>query len=147
MKKSKVIFGDPKIKPKKVNKAKLLKKYKKELWELCKIYCRKKWGNTCYTCGAKNLYGCNQQTGHFIPSCLCPFELDYHPDNLRIQCMRCNKWAGGNQSQYAENLKMDYGQFYIDILFEMKNQPKITKPSLEDYENYIEKYKQLIKKL
>ena len=41
----------------------------------------------------------------------------------------------------------DYSIYNIDNLFKTKNQPKITKPTLEDYQEYIEKYKQLIKDL
>lgn len=145
--KTQVLIGDPKIKLTKAKYTKLIKKAKTELWELCKQYCRKKWGNTCYTCGRGNLSGSNWHTGHAIPSALCPFELDYHPDNLRPQDYFCNINLGGNGSAFIEKLRLDNGQDYIDNLFKMKNQPKITKPTLEDYQEYIEKYKQLIKDL
>ena len=134
-------------KEKKVNKAKLLKKLKKELWELCKIYCRKKWGNVCYTCEKKGLVGSDWHTCHFIPSMLCPFLLDYCPENLRPGCYSCNINCGGNQSQFYHNLLRDHGQEYINKLFWMKNFPIIIKPTIEDYQAYIEKYKQLIKDL
>lgn len=150
-------FGDPKIKKgkkikkvkkiKKPNKAKLLKKYKKQLWELCKQYCRLKWGNVCYACGKGGLSGGNWHTSHVIASCLCPFELDYSENNLRPGCYFCNIHAGGNSALVLEKLRQENGQEYIDNLFLMKNQPKIIKPSLDDYEDYIKKYEQMIKNL
>lgn len=134
-------------KEKKINKVKLLKSLKKELWELCKIYIRKKYPHNCYTCSAKNISGGNMQTGHFIPSLQCPFELDYHPNNLRLQCMRCNKWSGGYGAQFYRQLFFDHGHEYIQDLFIMRDLPKIITPTIEDYQNYIAKYKQLIKDL
>ena len=119
---------------------------KDKLWDLCKVYIRKRYPNNCYTCDAKNIVGVNCQTGHFIPSVLCPFILNYHPMNLRLQCMRCNKWAGGNGSQFYLNLVNAHGQGYVDDLFEMKKQPR-TKLTIKDYEEYIDLYKQLIKEL
>ena len=142
-----VVFGDPKIKPKRVNKAKLLKKLKKQLWDLAKEYCRKKWGNTCYTCGKKSLKGSDWHTCHFIPSALCWFELDYSPANLRPGCYHCNINLGGNGSAFYDRLLRDEGQDYINGIFKMKNQTKIIKPSISDYEEYIEKYKSWIEDL
>lgn len=116
------------------------------MWELAKQYCRLKYPAVCYTCG-RSAVGKNRQTGHFLPSLECPFILDYHPNNLRNQCMRCNKWSGGYGSQFYHNLKRDHGQEYIDKLFEMRDNPEILEPTIEDYQNYIEYYKQLIKNL
>ncbi len=134
-------------KEKKVNKAKLLKKLKKELWDLCKQYVRKRDGRVCFTCGKKHLEGGNQHTGHGIPSCTCPFELDYYWYNLAVQCYFCNIHAGGNGSVFMRNLAKKYGQEVVNTLFDMLENPKIIEPTIEDYQNYIIKYKQLIKDL
>lgn len=124
-----------------------LKKLQTRLWGFCREYALKKYPKTCYACGAENLEGVNCQLGHCIASVLCPFELDYHPDNLRWECFRCNIRLGGNAAVFLERLRREFGQAYIDNLFLMKNQPRIVKPSLQDYENYIEKYKRLISEL
>ena len=55
---------------------------KNKLWKLVRQYIRKKYGNTCYTCGRKNLEGSNWHTGHCIPSVISPFELRYSEMNL-----------------------------------------------------------------
>lgn len=136
-----------KQKPKKKNKQKLLKKLKIDLWNLCKHYCRLKWGNTCYTCGKKGLSGGNWHTAHAIPSCICPFELDYHWMNHRPACYFCNIHAGGNGLLFGEKLRKEYGQSYIDHLFDMLNNPKIIKPVIKDYQDVIKKYKELINAL
>lgn len=120
---------------------------KDKLWELCKEYCRKKWPNICYTCGAENLVGSNCHTGHCIPSVLCPFELDYSPLNLRNQCMRCNIHCGGNAAEFERRFVAEYGYEYLDKLYLMKNQPTIVKPTIHDYETMIDWYKQLIEEL
>ncbi len=134
-------------KEKKINKAKLLKKLKKELWELCKIYVRKRDGRVCFTCGKKGLEGGNQHTGHCLPSCICPFELDYYPYNLAVQCYFCNIHAGGNGGIFLTKIENKFGGNMIRKLFMMLNAPRITEPTIEDYQAYIDKYKQLIKDL
>jgi hypothetical protein len=132
---------------KKVNKAKLLKKLKVELWALAKDYCRKRWGNSCYTCNKKGLSGGNWHTSHAIPSCICPFYLDYHWMNLRPACYFCNIHGGGNGFLFHHKLKEEHGQEYINILIDMLENPIIEVATIEDYQNYILKYKQLIKDL
>ena len=48
---------------------------------------------------------------------------------------------------FYDRLLRDEGQDYINDIFKMKNQPKIIKPSISDYEEYIEKYKSWIEDL
>ena len=40
------------------------KALKVKLWELCKQIIRKRYGNTCYTCGKSGLSGSSWQIGH-----------------------------------------------------------------------------------
>lgn len=102
-------------------------KLKQKLWELCKQYIRKKYGNTCYTCGKTGLVGSSWQTGHFIPSSVCGGFLRYDPRNLRPQCYRCNIDLSGNGSLFYRLLVEREGQEYVDELF--KDKQKIIKLS------------------
>lgn len=84
-----------------------LQKLKAKLWELCKQITRKRYGNTCYTCGKSGLEGGNWQTGHFISSSICSTELRYDLANLRPQCYNCNINKSGNWLAYEIHLKVD----------------------------------------
>ncbi len=134
-------------KKKKRSRAKLtpLKKLKKELWELCKQIIRKLYGNTCYTCGAKNLEGGNWQTGHFIPRSICGLYLRFDLRNLRPQCYRCNISLSGNGAIFYRLLVRDCNQSYVDELFSDKN--RITKETRVFYEDLIAKYKTTLQEL
>jgi len=112
---------------KKINLEKLSKKsktyLKKWLWDnLVKPYIRKKYGNTCYTCGAKNLTGSNWHTGHCIPSSTCGILLRYDEINLRPQCYSCNINKGGNGAIFLYKLEKEFGSAYKENLFLLKNQ-------------------------
>lgn len=145
VRKNKIVPDEPR--PKKINKAKAIKVLKERLWDLAKNYCRRKWGNTCYTCGKKDLSGGNWHTSHAIPSCICPFELDYHWMNLRPACYFCNIHAGGNGFLFKYKLEQAHGINYVDHLLNMFNNPKIDKPTVEDYQKYIIFYEKLIAEL
>lgn len=77
---------------------------KKKLWVLCREITRKRWGNTCFTCGKSGLTGSSWQTGHFIPSSICSVALRYDLDNLRIQCYNCNINKSGNWVAFEQYL-------------------------------------------
>lgn len=91
-------------------------KQKEKLWELCKQIIRKRWGNTCYTCGAQGLEGSNWHTGHFITKSLCSTELAYSLDNLRPQCYACNIHRSGNWVAYEANMIRDNGAKWVEAL-------------------------------
>ena len=122
-----------------------LKKARKELWELCKQIIRKKYGNTCYTCDAKNLSGSNFQTGHLIPRSTCGLYLRYDLRNLRIQDYRCNINLSGNGATFYRNMVQREGQSYVDEIFAEKNRE--TKENLAFYTERIESYQHLLKEL
>ena len=92
------------------------KKPTKILWELCREITRARYGNTCYSCGAKGLAGGNWQTGHFIPSSICSTELRYDLSNLRPQCYHCNINLSGNWPAFEARLIAEHGQGYVDEL-------------------------------
>jgi 5-methylcytosine-specific restriction endonuclease McrA len=120
-------------------------KLKEELWELCKAITRKRYGNTCYTCGKEGLTGSNWHTGHFIPSAAGGADLRYELDNLRCQCYHCNVNLGGNGTEYYRRMLEKEGKKYVDTLFKRKqNITKLDKIYILDK---IEQYKLILEKL
>ncbi|HLC78047.1 MAG TPA: recombination protein NinG [Candidatus Nanoarchaeia archaeon] len=94
---------------------------KKKLWGLTRQIVFRKHGNSCFTCGARNLTGANLQCGHFIPSSTCGAFLRYDFRNLRPQCFRCNINGGGQGAEFYKNVVKIEGQEYVDQLFRDKN--------------------------
>lgn len=89
---------------KKRRKSTPLRKLKKKLWDLCRHIQIKKYGNTCYTCGRKNLSGSNLQLGHGITSSLCSTAIRYDLRHLRPQDYHCNINLSGNWPAFRKNL-------------------------------------------
>lgn len=135
-------------KAKKFPKAKKVKKIpisklQKLLWEECKriirnTYVRKDGTWECYTCGKIIEDKQNAHTAHFIAKSVCGAFLKYELRNLRICCMMCNVWLGGNGSMYYRHMVEREGQEYVDLLF--KEQQKIIK-AYDHYEMLLAKYK------
>lgn len=86
------------------------------LWELCKALTRAKYGNSCYTCPAKDLAGSNWHTGHFITKSICSNELAYDLLNLRPQCYHCNINLSGNWPAFESRLVREHGREYAEEL-------------------------------
>lgn len=93
-----------------------LTKAKDKLWALCKAITRKRYGNSCFTCPARELEGSNWHTGHFITDSVCSTELSYDLANLRPQCFSCNIHKSGNWPAYEARLIREEGQEYVDEL-------------------------------
>jgi hypothetical protein len=117
-------------------------KLKKELWALCRQLTFKKYGNDCYTCGARELSGSNLHCGHFITKSTCSAELAYGLSNLRPQCYRCNIHLSGNWVAYELHLVEDG----VDVE-ELKRLNRETKGLQYDrlwYQSKIQEYKALL---
>lgn len=108
----------PKVKRKKSD----LQKLKARLWTLCREVTRKRYGNTCFTCGKTGLEGSNWQTGHFVSSSICSTALRYDLKNLRPQCYNCNINKSGNWIAFEYNLQRDG----VDVQ-ELKSENERTK--------------------
>lgn len=121
-----------------------------KIWKLCKEIIRKKYGNECYTCVAKNLSGGNWQTGHMLPkSTLCAF-LKYDLRLLRPQCSNCNIWNGGMGAEFLRKMIIREGQDYVDKIFEdRKKYPRSipNRDAIDFYETLIPKYEQILEDL
>lgn len=109
-----------------------------KLWALCKRLIRKLYGNTCFTCDKKGLAGVDWQTGHYIPRSVCGAYLKYDLRNLRPQCVRCNKWLGGNWVSFRERLILMEGETYVNQLHEDKCQMIDAR---DHWESLVELYK------
>lgn len=120
-------------------------KLKERLWELCKQIIRKRYGNTCYTCGNTGLEGSNRHTGHFIASSVCGAYLRYDLRNLRIQDYRCNVSLSGNGAIFYRRMVEEEGQDYVDEIFRDKN--KIVKADKHFYQHLIDEYEQILSDL
>lgn len=96
-------------KPTKLPKPKLpsTKSLEKKVWELCKILTRKKYGNTCYTSGQKNLVGANWQTGHGKPKGCLPMKYKYDLRNLRPQSYNANINLGGQSDIFIAKMERE----------------------------------------
>lgn len=121
-------------------KVQSISKLKKKLWILCKEITRKKYGNTCFTCGKLGLSGSSWHTGHFIAKSTCSTELAYDLANLKIQCYNCNINKSGNWIAFEEKLGPE-------IAANLKERNKMTKgqPYHPDWFNRkIEEYKAIL---
>lgn len=117
-------------------------KIQKLLWEECKRIIRARYerpgGWECYTCGILITEKKDAHTGHFIPKSVSGSFLKYDLRNLRVQCMACNVWRGGNGAIYYRNMVAREGKKYVDKLFQDKQ--KITKAS-DHFIKLLEEYK------
>lgn len=109
------------MKSKRKTKAPTIKALDAKIWPLCREIIRKKYGNTCFTCGKKNLVGRDWQTGHFIAKKICGSYLRHDLRNLRPQCSYCNEWLGGNGADFYKRLVETEGQKYVDLMFADKH--------------------------
>jgi hypothetical protein len=116
------------------------KKIEEKLWKECRRIIFKKYGNTCYTCGANNLEGANLQLGHCIPRSVGGAFLRYDLRNLRPQCFRCNIHGGGCGAFFVRNLTEEIGKKAVDQMF--KDKQKIVK-AINHYSKLLKEYESL----
>ena len=96
------------MKKKRVNVLKTTKKLKSKLWILVSEFVRRSVSNklgygTCYTCGTI----IHWKAGH----CAHRYHgtLDFDIRNLKLCCVRCNKWLHGNLGEYEKRLIRENG--------------------------------------
>lgn len=133
--------------PTKRRKKSDLQKLKAQLWTLCREITRKRYGNTCYTCGKTGLEGGNWQTGHFIPNSICTVEMRYSLDNLRPCCYHCNINLSGNWVAYEERLNEEKGEKFAEFLKKENRRLSNGSYRADWYENKIKEYENLLRDL
>lgn len=137
-----------KTKPRKQIKRGKLKKVSKQkistlqvkLWEQCRRIIKEKYGNVCYTCGAKELTSSNWQIGHLLPKASLGANLKYDLRILRPQCFRCNINMGGNGAIFSQNIRNLEGEEYLEKILQDRQK---TVKAYDWYEQLLEQYKLL----
>ena len=121
-----------------------ISRLQRELWELCKQLTRKRYGNTCYTCGKQNLEGSNWHTGHLIPKAALGAYQKYDLKVLRPQCYYCNINLGGNGAEFYRRMVQSEGSDYVQTLYEDRQK---TVKAYDHYTKLIQDYQAKIKAL
>lgn len=122
---------------KKVSK-KPISKIQRDIWIEVKRIIRKRYKNTCYTCGKTGLEGVNWQTGHMIPKSVCGAYLKYDLRNLRPQCYACNINRSGMGALFIEKMRKIEGDKYVDDLLK---DMQVTVKAYDFYLELLEKYR------
>lgn len=108
-----------------------------KLWEECKRIIRKKYGNTCYTCGATNLSGSNWHTGHLFAKASLGAFLKYDLRVLRPQCYACNIHRGGMGADFYLKMWEENGAEYMQKLKADRN---VSVKAYDHYQKLLEDY-------
>lgn len=116
------------------------------LWKLCSLYWRLKYSDLngfgfCFTCG-KRVHYKQANLGHYISRQYKAVK--FHKDNLRYQCVQCNKWKNGEPVVFRENLVDEIGEKRVLAIEQQKND---TYPTKEQMLVEIPKYKVWIKRI
>lgn len=114
------------------------------LWKKCSLFWRLFYtDNTgyghCYTC-EKRIFYKEANLGHYISRAYKAVK--FHSDNLRLQCVQCNKWKNGQTVVFRENLVDEIGEKRVLKIEKMKDGQYPTKEWMLDE---LGKYKKAIK--
>lgn len=112
----------------------------RQVWELCKQIVRKKYGNTCYTCGRSALSGSNWQTGHMWAKASVGAYLKYDLRILRPQCAVCNLFQGGRGADFHRKMLEEIGQSAMDAL---EKDRQVNVNAYLHYTELLDKYQKL----
>lgn len=118
-----------------------ISRIQRKIWDLCKQIIRKRYGNTCYTCGQERLISHNWHTGHLWPKASLGAYLKYDLRVLRPQCYNCNINLGGNGARYYEKMLREIGKEEMEKL--QKDRQFMVK-AYDFYLELLEKYKKII---
>lgn len=105
-----------------------LTKLKEKLWMLCRQLTKKKYGNSCYTCGRLVPNGKGIHTAHYITSSLCSTALRFDLRNLRPGCYHCNINLSGNWPAYQKAIEKEIPGITGILLAENEATKGITYP-------------------
>lgn len=117
------------------------KKLEDKVWTECKRIIRKRYPNTCYTCGRTGLEGANWHTGHMIAKASLGASMKYSLDILRPQCYHCNINLGGMGAVFAERMRKELGEKKYKELYQrcIDSRNSFTKAS-DHYAVLLEEY-------
>lgn len=112
----------------------------RKIWAECKRITREQFGNSCYTCPAKNLQGSNWHTGHLFSKASLGAFLKYDLRVLRPQCYNCNINRGGAGADFYKNMMKIEGKSYMDRL---EKDRQVSVKAYDFYLNLLEEYKRI----
>ncbi len=115
-----------------------ISKVQRDIWQECRRIIKEKYGNVCYTCGAKGLTSSNWQTGHLFPKASLGAYLKYDLRVLRPQCFRCNINLGGNGAMFLANMRILEGDEYIQTII---NDRRRSVKAYDWYVQLLDQYK------
>lgn len=115
-----------------------------KLWNIVKKIVRKKYGNTCYTCGQTNLCGSNQQTGHMWAKASVGAYLKYDIRILRIQCFTCNIFHGGRGADFYARMLKEIGQ---EAMEQLQKDRQVTVNAYDWYSKLLVDYQKILDEL
>ena len=121
-------------------------KLKEELWGLCRQIVKKRYGNSCYTCGREVPDGKGMHTAHYITSSLCSVALRYDLRNLRTGCYNCNINLSGNWPAYQKRVEQELGPEITATLLKENEETKGLIYGTDWFERQITHYKTLLEK-
>lgn len=110
----------------------------RKLWQECKRIIRKRFGNSCYTCGAKDLIGSNWHTGHLWAKASLGAFLKYDLRILRPQCYDCNINKGGMGADFYLKMCKENGEEFMQKL---QRDRQVTVKAYEFYIALLDIYK------
>ena len=116
----------------------------RKIWELCKQIIRKKYSNSCYTCGQSGLMGSNWHTGHLWAKASLGAYLKYDLRVLRPQCYNCNINRGGMGADFYARMLREIGQERMDAL---ERDRQVTIKAMDHYQKLLVEYAELLKTL
>lgn len=113
----------------------------RKLWELCKQIIRKRYGNSCYTCGASGLMGSNWHTGHLWAKASLGASLKYDLRILRPQCYKCNIHHGGAGAVFYASMLANHGEKYMR---DLERDKQVSVKALDHYLSLIDEYQKIV---
>ena len=78
----------------------------------------------CCTCGAPG-----NQAGHFVKRSYKAIR--WHPQNVHLQCTKCNHFLDGNEAEYSRFIINTYGLDIFHWLLSQKQTVKVTREMVQ----------------
>lgn len=78
----------------------------------------------CCTCGSEG-----NQAGHFVKRSWK--KIRWHPQNVHLQCCKCNHFLDGNEAEYSRFIINKYGLETFNWLLSQKVAHKVTRDEVE----------------
>lgn len=131
-----------------MNKKPTIKAIEKKLWKACSDFIRNRdslsqgVSGYCISCD-EFCEGKKAHAGHFLPNKACGLITRYHPNNIHLQCVKCNVPMSRSQTEkvkvyYSAKMFKLYGAKKVNELIKL-SEIKI-KPTKEFYEELTKLY-------